>query len=79
MRTMEGDEKLEDMPRTDHVALTYGWHIGSDCNHHDNHHRPLKTQAVVVGARLTSAAFPYALHIPAVGMDSRQPVVDNQC
>lgn len=79
MRTMEEDENLGDMRRIDHAALTYGWHTGSDYNHHDSHHHPLKTQALVVGARLTSVAFPYALHIPVVGMDSPQPVADNQC
>lgn len=78
MRTMEEDEKLGDMARIDHAALTYGWHTGSDYNHHDGHHHPLKTQAVVVETRLASVAFPYTLHIPVVDMDSHQSVVDNQ-
>ena len=79
MRMMEEDESLGDMLRIGHAALTYGLHTGSDYNHHDSHHHPLKTQAVVVGTRLTYVTFPYALHIPVVGMDSHPPVVDNQC
>jgi len=78
MRVMEEGENLGDMPEIDHVALTYGLHTGSDYNHHGSHHHPLKTQAVV-GTRLTTVACPYALHIPAVGMDPHQPVADNQC